>query len=270
MTWQTATTVRSESPEKGRGRSPGERKGERALVQQTFTSRLVRKTPRVEDIVSFGFERPPGYEYRAGQWFVTTFPGPDEPYTHHFSHSNSPLEPELELTTRLRGSEFKNALDALRLGAEVELEGPYGAFTVTDGLDHLAFIAGGIGITCVRSNLRWLAAREGSSGGASRSITLLFANRSEDGIPFSDELEQLEVGLPGLRVIHVISRPGKGWRGYRGHIDREVLERELQRPQGWSYYLSGPPAFAQSVREQLLAWGVESGSINIERFEGYE
>ncbi len=130
---------------------------ETAIIQQTFPSRLVEKIPRVADIVSFRFERPPGYEYLAGQWFIVTFSGPLGPYTHHFSHSNSPLEPELEFTTRLRGSEFKNALDTLAPGAEVELEGPYGAFTLPGGLERVAFIAGGIGITCVRSILRWLA-----------------------------------------------------------------------------------------------------------------
>lgn len=59
----------------------------------------------MEDIVSFRFERPKSYEYRAGQWFIVTFSGPTETYTHHFSHSNSPLEPELEFATRLRTHE---------------------------------------------------------------------------------------------------------------------------------------------------------------------
>ena len=220
--------------------------------------------------MSFGFERRPGYEYRAGQWFVITFPGPLEPYTHHFSHSNSPLEPELEFTTRMRGSEFKNALDALPLGAEVELEGPYGAFTLPDGLERVAFLAGGIGITCVRSILRWLSDRQSASEDIPRSIVLLFANHSEDSIPFRAELEQLEEGLPGLRVIHVISQPGKGWPGYRGHIDREVLDRELPRPASWAYYLSGPPPFVRSVQEQLSSGGIQSDSIKAEGFEGYE
>jgi glycine betaine catabolism B len=239
-------------------------------IQKGFPSRLVSKVARVADIVSFRLERPPGYEFRAGQWFVVTFPGPSEPYVHHFSHSTSPLEPELEFTTRLRGTAFKNALDALPIGAEVTVEGPYGAFTVTDDSKPLVFIVGGIGVTCVRSILRWLADRGRGSGDASQSIVLLDANRSEEAIPFRDELEQLQTRLLGLRVVHVISRPGDGWRGNRGHIDRELLSRELVRPQGWTYYVSGPPPFDQSIWEQLVSWGVETGSINTERFEGYE
>jgi glycine betaine catabolism B len=186
------------------------------------------------------------------------------------SYSNSPLESDLEFTTRLRGTEFKKALGALPFGAKVELEGPNGEFTLPDGLERVAFIAGGIGITCVRSILRWLADRQGASARAPQSIVLLFANRSEDSIPFRDELEELETRLPGLRVVHVISQPKDNWPGYRGHIDQAVLSRELPQPPSWTYYVSGPPTFSQSMQKQLMASGVESGSIKVESFEGYE
>jgi ferredoxin-NADP reductase len=259
-----------------------------------FPSRLVEKIPLVADIVTFRFERPPGHEYRAGQWFVITFPGPTEPYEHHFSYSSSPTEPFLEFTTRLRGSAFKNALDALALGTDVEVEGPYGAFTLQEGLDRVVFIAGGIGITCARSILRWLADSGGASGGAGlptqtggapsrwsgaplpaaaaqpREIVLLFANRAEDGIPFREELAQMEAALPGLRVVHVLSHPGAAWPGDRGHIDDQILSRELPEPDRWAYYLSGPPSFDQTMRDLLTRLGIGAGSIKMERFEGYE
>jgi ferredoxin-NADP reductase len=256
----------------------------------------VEKISRVADIVSFRFERPPGHEYRAGQWFVITFPGSTEPYEHHFSYSSSPTEPFLEFTTRLRVSAFKNALNALPLGTEVEVEGPYGAFTLQEGLERVVFIAGGIGITCVRSILRWLADGGGALEGGSvpaqtagalsrgsgvsaptsaaaaqpREIVLLFANRAEDGITFREELAQMETALPGLRVVHVLSHPGAGWPGYRGHIDDEILSRELPEPDRWAYYLSGPPSFDQTMWELLAGLSIGAGSIKMERFEGYE
>ena len=152
----------------------------------------------------------------------------------------------------------------------MELEGPSGDFTLPDGLEQVAFIAGGIGITCVRSILLWLADGKAGSAGAPRSIVLIFANRSEDSIPFRDELKQLETRLPALRVVHVISEPGGDWQGYRGHIDRALLARELPQPPSWTYYVSGPPTFSQSMQEPLTASGVESGSIKVESFEGYE
>lgn len=239
------------------------------MAQPSFKSRLVGRTPRVADIVSFEFEKPEGYEYQAGQWFVVTFPGPSEPHSHHFSHSNSPLDPVLEFTTRMRGTTFKNALGALPLGAEVELEGPFGSFTMSEDLKPVAFIAGGIGITCVRSLLRRLAAEEDRAGRESRTVALLFANHSEDSIPFREELELLGAAIHGMKTIHVLSRPSDAWAGYRGHIDREVFERELIDPAKWTYFVSGPPAFGQSMREELVAWKVIPASIKMENFEGY-
>jgi glycine betaine catabolism B len=239
-------------------------------VQPTFPSKLLEKVPRTGDIVSFGLERPPGYQYEAGQWFVISLPhGSGEPYAHHFSHSNSPTEPALEFTTRLRGTEFKNALVTLPVGAEVELEGPYGSFTLPEDVERVAFLCGGIGITCVRSILRRLADRSAAIP-VPREIVLLYANSSEDGIPFRDELQSLSKAMPGLRVRHVLSRPREGWDGYRGQIDEQILTAELPEPGGFLYFLSGPPSMGRAMRELLLGWGIEAGSIKVERFEGYE
>jgi ferredoxin-NADP reductase len=231
--------------------------------------------------VTFQFERPRDYAFKAGQWFVVTLPGPAEPWVHHFSHSSSPAEPFLEFTTRLRGSEFKNALDALAMGAEVDVEGPYGAFTLGEDPGQVAFITGGIGITCVRSILRWLA-----GFGAARAegtlppqvsprqmpsqIALLYANQSEETIPFREELREIEAALPALRVVHVLSRADPEWPGYRGHIDLSILTRELAEPHLWNYYVSGPPSMGRSMQELLLGWGVHAQAIKLERFEGYE
>ena len=169
-------------------------------MQGSYPSRLIGKVPQVADIVSFRFERPEDYHFQAGQWFVVTFAGPDpaEPYEHHFSHSNAPSEPWLEFTTRLRQSEFKNALSALSIGSDVQIEGPYGSFVMPPEVERAAFLAGGIGVTCVRSILRWVAHVRALAGGsgereeeppvALREIVLLFANHSEDAIPFAAEL----------------------------------------------------------------------------------
>lgn len=247
-------------------------------MAESYASRLVEKVPRVADIVSFRFERPEAYRFQAGQWFEITFPSsdPKEPWEHHFSHSDSPSEGWLEFTTRMRGSAFKNALDALPLGSEVQLEGPYGAFVMPPDVERAAFLAGGIGITCVRSILRWVCDTCSVGGSAAerpdlalREIVLLFANRSEDAIPFEAELKEFTEGIPGFRVVHVLSQPGESWQGYRGHLDLEILTRELSGPETWHYFVSGPPSFDQTMQEMLLSWGIKAESIQVERFEGY-
>ncbi len=251
------------------------------MAQPSFRTRLIAKIPRVADIVTFQFERPRDYHFKAGQWFVVTLPSAAEPWVHHFSHSNSPTEPVLEFTTRLRGSEFKNALDALPSRAEVEVEGPYGSFTLGEDPGPVTFITGGIGITCVRSILRWLAGiREDrmhevlTAPALPRQtppqISLIYANQSEESIPFREELREIEIALPALRVVHILSRPNLDWPGYRGHINEGIMAQELPEPHLWNYYLSGPPSLGQRIREMLLGLGIRPEAIKLERFDGYE
>lgn len=230
----------------------------------TFTTRLTAKVPRAADIVSFRFERPPGYDYLAGQWAMLTIPGPDGPMTHHFTHSSSPTEPWLETTTRLRGTPYKNALDALPLGTQVTMTGPNGFFTLRDAVPQAAFLAGGIGITTVRSILRALADR-----GDDRPLLLLYGNHDEDGIAFVDELADLTHELPGLRVVHVLSDAHPAWPGDRGYVDAALVQRNAQPLADWRFYLSGPPPMVMAMGTMLHDLGVPREGISTEEYLGY-
>ena len=68
----------------------------------------------------------------------------------------------------------------------------------------------------------------------------------------------------------MLSRPGESWGGYHGHISADILERELPGAGRWTHYASGPPGFVGAMRELLLNWGVDAGSVKFERFDGYE
>ncbi len=251
------------------------------MASTIFETRFAKKIPRVGDIVSFRFERPDDYHYTAGQWHVVTIPATPEPLTHHFTHSSSPTEPYLEFTTRMRGTEFKNALDALAPGTLVEMEGPFGMFTLDTAMSvgagkaptgapeghrrPLVFITGGIGITPVRSILRWQA-----DSGMAWPAVLLYANSGEDTIAFREELDAMTEMLPSLRVVYVVSRPSPAWIGREGHIDAVMLAEELDDIAAPMYYVSGPPSMVQSLRDILISQGVDRNSIKTESFEGYE
>jgi glycine betaine catabolism B len=232
-----------------------------------YRSRLVGSIPRVADVVTYQLERPDGHTYQAGQWFVLTIPGATGPLEHHFSYSGPPTAPWLEFTTRVRDSEFKTALRHMKTGAEVKLEGPYGMFVLPPGSEPVAFLVGGIGITCVRSILSWCATRP---AGPPREMVLIYSNHSEEAVPFAEELAELEGKLAGLRVVHVISQPGEAWTGHRGHIDAGLLRRELIRPERWLFYASGPSGFSVGMGEMLESMGIDRERVTLERFEGYE
>ena len=57
-------------------------------------------------------------------------------------------------------------------------------------------------------------------------VTLFLGNRDQESITFREEIEGLSSKLD-LMMVHVLSRPEKGWEGEKGRIDASVVSRGL-------------------------------------------
>jgi ferredoxin-NADP reductase len=235
----------------------------------TFASTLLEKIPRSSDTTSYRFSRPPEYTFKAGQWYTITVPSPEGPLDHHFSHADSPTEGHIELTTRLTGSLFKNTLDTLAVGAQVEIEGPYGVFLFGYDKPKIAFLTGGIGVTPVRSMLRYLADTKGAGRVAGQELVVFYGSMTEDGIVYKDEFDEFERVIPGLRVIHVITNPTATWKGYGGFITAGIVQAELADPGAWTYYIVGPPPMIVAMDKVMEQLGIPEDQLVVESFAGY-
>lgn len=239
------------------------------MAVMTFTSTLLEKIPRSSDTTSYRFSRPPAYEFKAGQWYTIAVPSPDGPLDHHFSHADSPTESFIELTTRLTGSDFKNTLDALPLGAEVEIMGPYGSFLFGYEKPTLAFLTGGIGVTPVRSMLRYLADTGGMRRVEGQELVVFYGSMTEDGIVYKSEFDEFERTIAGLRVVHVITKPSESWAGYGGFITADIVRAELADPGAWTYYIVGPPPMITAMGKLMAQLEIPKAQTVVESFEGY-
>jgi ferredoxin-NADP reductase len=239
------------------------------MAAMTFASTLLEKIPRSSDTTSYRFSRPPDYTFTAGQWYTIAIPSPDGPLDHHFSHADSPTESFVELTTRLTGSDFKNTLDALPIGAEVEIEGPYGRFLFGYDTPKIAFLTGGIGVTPVRSMLRYLADTEGAGRIAGQELVVFYGSMIEDGIVYKEEFDEFERRIAGLLVIHVITKPTESWKGYGGFINAQIIRAELADPQAWTYYIVGPPPMITAMDKVMGELEIPTDQTVVESFAGY-
>ena len=239
------------------------------MAPMTFTGTLLEKIPRLADTSSYRISRPPEYTFKAGQFFSITVPSPAGPLTHHFSHADSPTEQVAELTTRLTGSPFKNALDGLPLGAEVQMEGPYGGFLFKPLAPRICFLTGGIGLTPVRSMLKYLVDTNGASRIDGQELVLLYGSMTDDGILYREELEVFGQSIPGLRVVHVITKPSASWTGYSGFINADVVRAELADPNSFAFYVVGPPAMIDAMWKVVRELEIPEAQILVEGFTGY-
>lgn len=206
----------------------------------------------------------PGFAFEPGQFaWLLTGRGPLLAAQHPITISSSAERPgELEFSIKALGDWSSTVVPTLAPGDRLWVDGPYGVFT-PDRVpgQGLFLIAGGIGISPMRSILRTMRDREDR-----RPVVLLYAANSPDRAPYLDELESLS-GELALTVVHVWERPPPGWAGERGFIDRAMLERHL--PAHWRHYqhfVCGPVPMTDAVERALAAIGVPAGRIHSERF----
>ncbi len=231
---------------------------------QEHRVRVLEVIPRGARAVSARFERPEGFSYLAGQWAFATIERNGEVLTRHLTLSSSPTEPFLEMTKGMTGHPFAEAFRALAPGDELRLRGPLGRFTLRDGDGDAVFVSGGIGITPLRSMARFAADTR-----LPTRITLLYSARTQDDLVFLGELEAIRRENPQFAVCVTLTRPGPGWEGRTGRIDRAFIERKVPDIRGRSFYASGPPAMIDAICAALAEMGVPGEQVRREVFTGY-
>ena len=219
----------------------------------------------------FCFEKPPSFEFRPGQFAnfliapAITDPGGG---TRTLSIASAPHEAELMIATRMRDTGFKRALSALPIGSDVDIQGPFGDFTLLHGTEQPAvFLAGGIGITPFRSMIR-----HAIQTNSQQRIFLFYSVRDLAEAAFWGELQEADQFNSHFKLVLTLTRPAEmkpGWQCETGYITEAMLRKSLPDLQVPKFYIAGPPAMVTSMSRMLTAAGVPDEHIRVEEFAGY-
>ena len=237
-----------------------------------FRIKLLSRTEVAEGTMAFFFDKPAGFEYKAGQSGDFTLLAPPETdaegNTRAFSIANPPHENELMISTRTRNTAFKRVLRSMPIGTELQLEGPFGAMTLHNNSARPAvLLAGGIGITPFRSMLFHAA-----KALLPHRLFLFYSNRYPEAAAFLEELLDLEQHNPNYRLVATMDESGgthREWHGEKGHLTGEMLKRHLPTLEGPIYYVAGPPAMVSGLQKMLNEAGINDDDIRSESFSGY-
>ena len=222
-------------------------------------ARLVTETGDVTSIYIEGKDLEK-YPVKAGQFLIVRFLAKGFRWeAHPFSMSCCPDGGQLRLTIKQLG-DFTRKIPELKPGTPVLIDGPNGIFTAgNSGSNKVLMIAGGIGITPVRSVAEEMVY-------AGRDIVLIYGNRNSKSIVFKKELDELASKAQGrLKIFHVMSDE-PGWPGEKGRIDRERIERLAPDIMERDVFLCGPPVMMKGIRATLAGMNVPSSRIHYERF----
>jgi ferredoxin-NADP reductase len=232
---------------------------------QEYKVRVIETIHTTPTSITLRMEKPEGFDFKPGQWGYFTIQVEPEKLSHPLSFSSSPTEPHLEFTKRMSGSDFCRRLERMKAGDSISFSGPMGNLVYDGGLAKVTFLAGGIGITPVRSILKNAVDKK-----IPGEKNLIYGNLNIEEAAFSEEIRQWEEADHGLKVTHVLLDPHEGWNGFSGFIDRTVIEASVPDLHGQVYYISGPPPMVKAVSVHLDDLGIHEQRILTEELEGYE
>ncbi len=230
----------------------------------TEVSEIIQRTPQIR---SFRLPvRTDKVSYKSGQFFFITIKINNQDAMHHFSFSSSPTEKGyIEFTKRITPNEFSQALAAMKPGTWAHLSGPLGEFILPRKRQKLAFLSGGIGITPLRSMLRYVTDMR-----QRWDIVLLYGNSVFEEIVFREELDGMMSANPGLRVVHVLSNPPPDWTGKTGLINKDLVAGVIPDFMERVFYISGPPRMVNELDAALMALDVPRNKRKWDSFTGYD
>ncbi len=182
-----------------------------------------------------------------------------------FSIVSSPNSHQLQLGIRVYGS-FTKSLTKLKPGTNMFVMGPYGNFVIDEEQDkNIIMMAAGIGITPYMSMLRYLTEER-----IKLAVTLVYAARSTDNIPFYEELIDLQKKNPYLKITYLISENIKtvgNQKFIKGQINKAIMDRITNNYYSkYTFFICGPKGFKETVVEILADKNVDKSKIITEEF----
>lgn len=196
--------------------------------------------------------------YEAGQFvYLTPYDrtlaaghGEEHPYT----LSSSPDEDVLRIAIKDLG-DASRAIQAIRPGSRVAIEGPYGYFFRDTEPDRQLWIAGGIGITPFLAK-----ARDLRRCGRPVDVRLVYCVQDEARARFLDELKSISAHLEGFEVhTHFFYR--------QGPLNRDFLDEHVPGLADRVAFVCGPPGLNQLAKRLLVSAGIGRKDIHTEEFK---
>ena len=234
-------------------------------MPQDLIARVKEVIPRTYNVKSVRLDIGGKPEFQAGQFLAVTLQD-DPALKRYLSISSSPTEEcYLEFTKKLTNSGFSRAFNALKAGDSVHIQYPFGKFVLGDPGAGIAFLSGGIGITPIRSIVKYAVDRN-----LGTDMVLVYANRSLRDIVFKEDFDAMQRAYPKLKVGHVLCEPAPGFKCIPGLINAQVVRNEVGDYARRKFYLCGPPEMVAAM-EQILTRELNLPQENIitENFQGY-
>ena len=188
-----------------------------------------------------------------GQFGVLRFIGAGKAEPHPFSFSKIDEDGSLRVTIKALGDFTSSLRNAVQIGQDVRVQGPFGRFQ-HDGNAQEIWVAGGIGITPF---LAWAHALEASD----QHVDLFYCVKSRDQAPHLAELEAL-AGAKSNLDLHLVASNEK--KRLSAQMISQCVQGNLSTMR---VSFCGPVSLREALRKGMALHGVSARNFHYEEFE---
>ena len=231
------------------------------MMPKIYSASLKEVEKLSDDVSYFTFNLDSSMSFEPGQFVMLAMEIDGEKVKRAYSIVSSPESTkELGFCIKvLKDGKLSAALNSIKKGDLVEIQGPYGKFSLSEPkLDQL-FIAAGTGVAPLLPMLK--SYLENESG----NVSLLFGFRHENDFLFREELEALLSKYSNFTLIPVMSRPSESWTGLKGHVTVYVADNVHDSSRTIAY-ICGRNEMVLDVRKALIEAGLSPERIKIDNW----
>lgn len=218
-----------------------------------------RLTPAIFE-ADLRMEDPPELSFEAGQWVSIPF-GPKTVRAYSLASPPSSRRVITLCADVAPGGIGSRWFSALEVGAPVEFKGPTGGFVLNRADPRRPFfVAEEIGIVPIHSIL-WDCFQTGFG----RPATLIYWCRDPSWLAYDHEFRLLGRRYPAFTYLPIVREATGEWEGEKGEPE-ELVNRAVRSVERLVAYVSGGGAMINTVRDVLMAKGLDRKSVRWEKF----
>ncbi len=149
----------------------------------------------------------------------------------------------------------------IKEGAQLNLRGPSGVFTLPEQLDKdLYMICTGTGIAPFRSMVNYIEHHNLPHN----NLHLIFGTRKKEDLLYEEEMMRLQSKMPSFNYHPVLSR--EELEGYNKGYVHSVYEKLLQEKPDAKFMLCGWKMMVDEAKHKLLEMGYDKKDIHLELY----
>ena len=184
-----------------------------------------------------------------------------------YSISSSPDNKDyFDITVRKEnGGKVSTFLHNLKKGDIIEIDGPYGHFTLDDDTKKVVYIGAGTGIAPLMSMARFACKNR-----LPIEQILIYTVRKAKDIIFKDEILEMHRRFNNIKTLITVTRPEDDdeWKGRTGRIDADLIMSLVKNLNDYLYYICGSPELVKGIKQILLNMMIDPFRVRQEVFVG--